>query len=216
MTVIPAINAKNKEEAENQLGIISEFSKLVHLDIADGKFTKNKTWGSPQEARELLGRSPFKQLGIKLEIHLMVENPDEVVEEWLTTGLVQRVIVHVETAKNPEVIADIAQKYAGEAMLAATPQTALEKLTAHKDHIKMFQVLGVNPGVAGQTMQKETVIKRIKELRKLPGVIIEVDGGINLKTAKLVQKAGADIIVSASYILNSKDPQKAYRELIGL
>ena len=84
------------------------------------------------------------------------------------------------------------------------------------DKVVYFQVLAVDPGRAGQGFQP-VVLEKIKLLRqKAPNAKIEVDGGINLKTAALVKGAGADIVVSASYILNSDNPAERYRQLQSL
>lgn len=147
----------------------------------------------------------------------MVQNPEEIIESWLKTGLVKRVIVHLEALNDAEFIINKCKEFNAEAMLAIAPYTIFEKLPPPKffaiPFFNLFQVLAVNPGLAGQKFERSSLDK-IKFLRELiPNATIEVDGGINPGTAKLVKDAGADIIVSASYIFNSGNPEKAYETL---
>lgn len=142
----------------------------------------------------------------------MVENPDEVFESWFKAGA-KRIIVHLESVKNPEAISEIAKSYDAEVMLAILPDTSAEKLLPYAKRFQYFQILCVSPGPSGQKFH-EACLGKVKFLQeKLPGATIEVDGGINLETDRLAKDAGADILVSGAYILNSSDPEKAYKEL---
>jgi ribulose-phosphate 3-epimerase len=218
MQVIPAINATNFEAVKKQLEIAAGFfgglpeGGWIHLDIVDGKFAPHITWGKAGD----LSRFKIQDLrfkNIKLEAHLMVERPELEIEAWLENGI-KRIIVHLEAMSDPLFILDTCRKYDAQAGLSINPATPIEKLTPHLKNFKFVQILAVSPGLAGQKLDEKTP-EKIKFLRKnYKDVIIEVDGGINLKTAKLAKKAGADIIISASYIFGSKDPKKAYEELI--
>jgi len=212
MDIIPAINAVNFEEAKKQFEkIAATGAPMFHLDIVDGTFAPNVTWGSPEELQQLITNY---QLPItnNFEIHLMVKNPELVVDGWLQAGA-KRIIVHVEAMNDEEVITDQCKEHGAEAMLAAWPNTSIDDLLAYKKEFQMFQLLAVPPGRAGQKFD-ERILEKIRELREaLPDATIEVDGGINLGTAKPAKAAGADILVSASYILKSVDPRKAYEEL---
>ena len=210
MTIIPAINANSLDEAKKLIEKAVEFSDLIHLDIVDGVFAPNITWGSPAELESIKHQAS----NIKFELHLMVSNPEGMIDSWLRTGLVKRVIVHLESMTDSVYILEKCRKYDVECMLAINPGTEAERLLAHKDDFKYFQILSVYPGLAGQEFKPE-VINKIKSLRKqAPNAIIEVDGGINPQTAKLCKEAGADILVSASYIFKSKNPKEAFDELM--
>lgn len=211
MIVIPAINAAMKDEAAARIKEAAQFAKLLHLDVADGVFTPNTTWGTPEELVQLVGSMP--ELGeLRFEIHLMVENPDAVVAAWFDTKLVTRVVVHVEAAKSVKAMQEIAQQYGGELMLSVAPDTDVKRLLNFRGRVKLFQVLAVSPGIAGQKFNEE-VINKIKKLHALPDVTIEVDGGVNFNTGRVAKEAGADILVSASYISGSRSPQNAYDQL---
>lgn len=212
MIIIPAINAQTFQEAQKQIKQAAEFSNLIHLDVTDGMFSPAIVWGNPEDLKKLDMRD--EKLGqTKFEVHLMVSNPEGVIDAWLRTGLVKRVIVHLEMMTDSVYILEKCKKYGAEAMLAINPGTEAERLLAHKDDFKYFQVLAVAPGWAGQKFRQE-VIDKIKFLRQnLPDAIIEIDGGINPETAKLCKEAGADILVSASYIFQSENPKTAYQDL---
>lgn len=224
MEVIPAINCLDFDCVSQRLDQIKALdSDWAHLDVVDGKFAPVKTWNDPKELIRLQA-SGFR-LQVNIEIHLMVENPLAVIEDWFKAGA-KRIIIHLETIDQGQLqnCIKIANKFDGEIGLAINPNTPVEELLpfisenqpgiSENQRIKFVQILGVNPGWAGQEFQPQ-VIEKIKLLRiKSPNVKIEADGGINLETAKLVKEAGADIVVSASYIFNSSDPRKAYDELL--
>lgn len=177
-----------------------------------------------------------------IEIHLMVRNPMKVIAQWIKTGA-KRIIVHLEAIRNanPRTYANTANILKSifqqcrankiEIGLAINPETPVEKLIPYlitkkklvrvsprlvrvSPRIGFIQLLAVKPGLAGQKFQSK-VLEKIKFLKKnFPKVTIEVDGGINLRTAKLCKKAGADILATASYIWDSADPAKFYKKLI--
>lgn len=210
MQIIPAINTPDFKTAEKQIKQAAEFSEWIHLDITDGVFSPAQIWGNPQELELITNNLKLKT---KFELHLMVSNPEGVIDSWLRTGLVKRVIIHLEAMTDSVYILEKCKKYGAEAMLSINPGTEVERLLAHKDDFKYFQVLAVAPGWAGQKFN-EKMIAKIKFISEnMPSAIIEVDGGINPETAKLAKAAGADILVSASYIFSHDNPRKAYESL---
>lgn len=209
MLVIPAINESSFEEVKNKIELAAEFSAWVHIDVADGKFTPSVTWNNPEE---LLGLGE-KLSETKLEIHLMVVEPQAIVEDWLRTG-VERVIVHEETLEdNWSMICSKVDAYGADLMLAIAPETPVEKLVPYLESVSLIQFLAVSPGPAGQALNN-VVLEKMRFLKgKAPHIEIEIDGGINLETAKMVKNAGADIVVSASYIWKSTDPKETFGKL---
>ena len=212
MQIIPAINTTSFNEAKKQIEQAAKFASptggWVHIDVVDGKFAPNITWGSSDGLSKISGQLP----NVSFEIHLMVENPEAVIEDWLKAGA-KRIIIHLESITDPIYILETCEHYNAEAMLAISPETEVEKLLAHTDEFKSFLLLAVNPGLAGQKFQ-HSIINKIEFLReRAPNVKIEIDGGINPETAKLAKEAGADMLVSASYILQDKDPKSAYQKL---
>ena len=216
MIIIPAINChfKDDECVFEKIKKIKEISDWVHLDIADGIFTFNKTWNNPLKWKNSLTK-------LNLEVHLMVENPESVIEDWLKAGA-KRVIFHWEAVKikqNPEEIIskilELKEKYNIEIMMAICIETGLEEIKPFLEKFNYFQILAVFPGPSGQKFLWPAFdkIKQLKELK--PNAIIEVDGGINPETLKKIKEVGAEIAVSGSYIFNNKNKnfKEAFAEL---
>ena len=192
---------------------VKDFSEWVHVDIGDGKFASIVSWGTPEEWQKLLSEEEFK--GLNVEFHLMIQAPETVLDAWLRTGA-KRIIVHLETMTDSVYVLEKCKKHGAEAVLSIGPKTEVERLLAHEHDFKRFQILAVFPGLQGQKFQQEA-LQKIKFIReKMPSAIIEVDGGINLETAKLVKDAGADIVVSASYIFESLNPKEMYNKLANI
>ena len=210
MQIIPVLNCPDRACAEERVAAAEKFLKngdFLHIDVADGIFSFYKTWNDLKGWAAL--RQPFP-----LEVHLMVEHPEAWIAPWLAVGA-KRFIVHIE-AIDRDSLQDIAAKCKtgrAELMLASNPETPVEDFTPYLHDISRFQVLCVNPGLAGQKFLPLS-LEKVKWLKyAIPNAIIEVDGGITPETAALAKAAGADIVVSASYIFGHKDPEKAYEEL---
>jgi len=210
LNVIPVINCLDELCVKERVQRIEQcFGKQswVHLDVADGCFTFHKTWNDPSAWSRIGG-------GLSLEVHLMVEHPHGSVLSWTWAGA-KRIIVHLETLHKmtAKAMAEMAKVRNTDVMLAINPETPVERLQSYFKLFSQFQILAVNPGLAGQAFLP-TVLGKIKFLRRqFPGATIEVDGGINLETAKLVRAAGADTVVSATYIFGNSNPKRAYEAL---
>ena len=203
--IIPAINCSDFDCVKKKLKKAAEFAKWVQLDIADGIFTEHATWNNPAELKDLIK--------INLEVHLMVNNPEKVMNEWIKAG-VKRIIIHFEAIRGLR--SKIYDSKDCEIGLAINPETPVEDIASYLNEFKFVQILAVPPGKSGQKLD-ERVLEKIKFLKQnYPDVIIEVDGGINLETAKLCKDAGADIIVVGSYIFDDSDPIAAYRRLMAV
>ncbi len=210
--VIPGIDAPTEQAVRDQLKRFAGLSPWIHLDIADGSFTPVSTWGSPTSWRTLVAEIPALA-GVQLEVHLMVKHPELVVESWLAAGA-RRVIVHVETLADAEVVLDQCVAHRAGAMLAIAPGTAIAALEPYLTQFSAFQVLAVAPGRPGQALQPE-VIPTIAFLRqRAPGATLEVDGGITPETIADCRRAGADTFISTSYLLAGADSASAYQRLV--
>lgn len=210
MDVIPVINCLDRQCVEEKIAVAQRFlspGELLHVDVGDGAFTFHKTWNDTEGWRAL--DVPFP-----LEVHLMVERPDAWIAPWIAAGA-KRIIVHAEAIDEDalEQIKRRCESSGAEVMLSLNPETPIEDLTPYLGAISRFQVLAVNPGLAGQKFLPLS-LEKVTWLREaVPHAIIEVDGGITPETARMAKAAGADIIVSASYIFGSEDPKKAYEAL---
>jgi len=201
--IIPTIIPKDVEKIEEKVKLVEPYVEWVQLDIMDGEFVNNTTWpytagkNNPSDLKNL-------KTNLNLEAHLMINNPEQVIDQWINSG-VKRIIFHYEsTNKHKEIIEKI--KEAGlETGLAINPETSIEVIDKFIENLDLILIMTVNPGFGGQDFLNESVDK-IKQLReKYKDVNIEVDGGINLETAQLVIKAGANILISGSAIFKSNN-----------
>jgi len=198
MKLIPTINEESFKEIKRKIEIITPFTDWVQIDVSDNTFTPHLTWNNPEDLLSI-------ETNLNIEIHLMIDDPEKLLERWFKIPQVRRVIIHYEATDDVEKNIAISQKYGKELGLAITPETGWELLNKHFDKINFVQMLAVNPGLAGQDFNPRILnkIKTLKEYKK--NVIIEVDGGVNLNIAKSLKEVGADIINSSSFIFKNPD-----------
>ncbi len=211
MQIIPAINETEFSEIARKMQRAAGFGATwAHIDVTDGRFTANRLWNDP---KELAGAKPPK--GLTIEVHLMVEYPDDIIDEWLDAG-VRRIIVHVEAVQDVVMMKEKCALFGVELFLAANPDTPAEKLLAHRENADGFLVLGVIPGRSGQKMhpgQKE----KIAFLREhIKNATLEVDGGVDAANAVALHAAGADVLIAASAIWGDPEPERAFKHLQAL
>ena len=179
----------------------------IHLDVMDGHFVPNLTIG-PQVVASV---RPITRL--PLDAHLMIENPERYVPEFVKAGA-DRITVHAEATNDLPGLARQIHALGVKVGVALRPQTGWEVLRPCLDQIDLILAMTVNPGFGGQAFMPE-VLPKIETLRKIYGGHIQVDGGINEKTAGSARSAGADVLVAGTYIFRSPDPRKAIAALKG-
>jgi ribulose-phosphate 3-epimerase len=183
---------------------------FIHVDVMDGHFVPNITIGVP------VVRSLKKVAKVPLDVHLMIEEPDRFVEDFVNAGAAM-LSVHVEVLphlhRTIHYIKGLGAK-AGVAINPSTPISALEEIAGDVDHVL---VMSVNPGFGGQTFipRSESKIQAIRALLDRAGnrAPIEVDGGVDTTNAARLVSAGASILVAGNAIFSSPDPAAATREL---
>ena len=174
-----------------------------HLDVMDGVFVPNITFGSP--ILEI-----FKKFSKKpLDIHLMIVEPENFIDKF-SNYKPQTLTIHIEATKNLKSSLNKIKKLNIKAGLAINPDTPVLDLEPFLDEIDMVCLMGVFPGFSGQKFIKSTT-QRLKELRKLidknkSNTLIQIDGGVDLSNIKELASAGADILVSGSCIFSSENP----------
>ena len=204
--IIPGILEKNWEDIEGKLEILKKFSKTAHIDFIDGKFASNTTF---------LDSKPFQKYSneLFLEAHLMVDNPLEYLESLATAGF-RRFLGHIE--KMPDITEFVARgQLIGEVGLAVDPETNIDKISVPFDDLDEILLMGVKAGASGQPFQPQ-VLNKIKKLREVTFIPIEVDGGVNDKTILDIKKAGADRFIATSFLFQKGDPAKNYQSLLKL
>ncbi|MBI5413416.1 ribulose-phosphate 3-epimerase [Candidatus Peregrinibacteria bacterium] len=210
--IAPSILSSDFGRINEEIKAIEPHCDLVHIDVMDGHFVPNLTFGAPVVAKMKCGRP--------MDVHLMIENPEKYIEDFASAISKAHgkkddcyITVHQETCphlhRTIQQIKNTGCK-AAVAINPATPIYALEPVLADLD---MVLCMTVNPGFGGQEFI-ESVLPKFKELRRrAPNLNLEVDGGINEKTVKLAVKAGANVIVAGSYIFGAKDRVKAIESL---
>lgn len=183
---------------------------LIHIDVMDGHFVPNLTMGFP------VVRSLSRITRVPLDVHLMIEEPDRYLEEFVRAGAAM-ISVHAEVLphlhRTLQAIKALGAQ-AGVALNPSTPVAVLEEIAGDVDHVV---VMSVNPGFGGQTFipRTESKIQAVRALldRQGSSAPIEVDGGIDATNAARVVQAGATILVAGNSIFGTGDPERATREL---
>lgn len=196
--IIPSINVPTFEEAQERIAYVEPYVSWCHLDVTDGLFSKHPTWNDPRDLVLL-------QTKLKTEVHLMIQKPEEVIEQWLVPPI-QRVIVHLEAASDPELIIKKCHEAGREVGFAINPETPWERFVPWFGKTDLFLPLGVSPGASGQQPDREKIIEKIMHIRAAcPGCILEADGGVNLGNASQLVEVGANLLVAGSAIFESGD-----------
>ena len=180
----------------------------IHLDVMDGHFVPNLTFG-PSVISSI--RNKTKKC---FDTHLMISNPDEYIEQYKNAGS-DIITVHKEVCGHLDKTLSSIKTAGCKAGVSINPGTDISGLEYVLDKIDLILVMSVNPGFGGQKFINSSIqkIKKIKELVKNFNIDIEVDGGIDDKTATLVKNAGANILVSGSFIFSGKN-KSIYKERI--
>jgi ribulose-phosphate 3-epimerase len=171
----------------------------IQIDVMDGHFVPNLTFG-PGVVKALR-----KSVGLFLDAHLMIDNPDSFLEEFARSGA-NRIIVHEEVCKDLPTVLKAIKKLRVEAGVAINPETLVSNVERVLDAADCVQVMTVHPGFAGQRFMEDQLskiqsLRREIDQRHLKTSIV-VDGGIDPKTAPLAVKAGATVLVAGSSIYN--------------
>ena len=213
MQVALSINARNETDARDlarHAARIVPRGGIVHIDIGDGIYTPNTTWDDAVAWRTMA------PAGVKTEVHLMARDWESRLVPWLEAGAF-RVIIHIGLASVNEAkrAREVAARYGAEVMLSISLADDVVDALAYADFAS-FQILAVIAGRSGQIFN-ESAIQKIKDLRvAVPNAILEVDGGITPIIAARANEAGADIVVSYSYIRDADNPKEAYEKLVSL
>lgn len=190
--------------------IRSAGAQSVQIDVMDGHFVPNITVGP------VVVECLRKQTPIFLDLHLMIENPLDYISQFAKAGA-NLITVHYEACKDPAAVIAAVKKLGVQAGMAIRPKTAADVLIPLLPQLDMALVMTVEPGFGGQAFMPEMLTK-VRQLRaeidrKKLACHLQVDGGINAKTAPQAAEAGADSLVAGSAVFGKPDPKKAFQEL---
>lgn len=188
-------------------------ANLIHVDVMDGHFVPNISFGATV-MKSLLGKTD-----LPFDVHLMIEAPEKYLKDFVTANT-EYITVHWEACPSISGIIDQIHEYGLKAGISVNPDTDVQVLFPILDRIDMVLIMSVFPGFGGQTFIPSALekIQTLHHLRKEKGLSfeIEVDGGITSTNFHQVLDAGADIIVAGSSIFNGKNVEQATREFVNL
>ena len=214
MTIIaPSLLAANFVRlAEDIAKVEAAGADWLHLDIMDGHFVPNLTFGPPIVA------AIRKITKLPLDVHLMVTNPSSLIDDFAAAGA-DWLTVHGETEPHLHRLITRIRELGVRPAIALNPASPIHSLDEILPEVDMVLIMSVNPGFGGQKFIPSSIDK-IRRLKKQisalnRGILIEVDGGINAMTSPLVRESGTDVLVAGSAVFGSDDLAAAIRQIRG-
>ncbi|MBE3031255.1 ribulose-phosphate 3-epimerase [Sneathia sp. DSM 16631] len=200
--IAPSLLSADFSDLKNEvINIEKAGATHLHLDVMDGAFVPNITFG-----KDVIS-AIRKHTKLIFDIHMMVENPERYIKDMVDAGA-NSITIHAESTKHLDRAINLIKSYGVKACVALNPATPISVLENVAYLLDMILVMSVNPGFGGQKFIPQALDK-IQKLRELyPDIDIEVDGGINDKTAKLAKTAGANILVAGSYVFGGDYKQR--------
>jgi ribulose-phosphate 3-epimerase len=214
LRIAPSILAADFANLQKEVQMLNESeADWIHVDIMDGVFVPNISFGIP--VTEAIKRHAKKPL----DVHLMIVQPELYVESFYKAGA-EIISVHVEAC--PHLHRNIQQikAFGIKVGVAINPHTPLQVLENVVQHIDVVCVMSVNPGFGGQQFIEHTY-QKVKQLKKMiissgSQALIEIDGGVNKQNAKLLQEAGADVLVAGNVVFTATSPTEVIAQLKSL
>jgi ribulose-phosphate 3-epimerase len=205
--IAPSILAADHGRLLEQVqAVVAEGAEVIHIDIMDGHFVPTLSMGPP--AVEAL-----RDLDVLLDVHLMIQAPERHVQDFAAAGA-NNITVHYEATPHVHKAVQAIKEAGCTAGVALTPSTPVEALSEIRGELWSVLCMTVNPGWGGQQFIPASLDK-IRRLRALvgPDVELEVDGGIDERTARPCAEAGATLFVAGTSVFGSEEPGAAFRKV---
>lgn len=184
---------------------------MIHLDVMDGVFVPNSSFGLA------VLESLRKKSDMFFDVHLMITKPEKYIERYITECGADLVTFHLEATDVPDECLSMIKKHGKKAAVSIKPKTPIEAVYPYLDRCDMILIMTVEPGFGGQSfmpdmLEKVSALRSEIERRGLD-IDIQVDGGINAETSKLAVAAGANVLVAGSAVFKASDRRAAIEAL---
>ena len=182
-------------------------AEMVHLDVMDGVFVPNSSFGlAVLEALR-------KKSSMFFDVHLMIVNPEKYIERYITECGADLVTFHLEATETPDECINMIKKHGKCAAVSIKPKTPIEAVYPYLDRCDMVLIMTVEPGYGGQAFMPE-MLEKVRKLKaeaekRNINIEIQLDGGINPSNAKIAAEAGATILVAGSSVFKSSNRKEA-------
>ena len=200
--VSPSILSCDFSKLKEDIDSIVKHVEYLHIDVMDGVFVNNISFGIP------VIKSIRPHYDIVFDTHLMIVNPERYIDAFASSGA-DLITFHIEATCDPMNVINLIHEKGLKAGISLRPKTNVNDLKPYLDKVELVLVMSVEPGFGGQKFDPSAIekIKWLKEQKVVNNYNyeIEVDGGINGETGKLCLEAGADVLVSGSYIFNANN-----------
>ncbi|MBA9077410.1 ribulose-phosphate 3-epimerase [Rufibacter quisquiliarum] len=209
--IAPSVLAANFGQLATDVQMLNNStSDWIHVDIMDGRFVPNISFGFPVvQAIQKVATKP-------LDVHLMIEQPEQYIEQFRAAGA-EYISVHYEACPHLHRTLQQIKATGAKAGVALNPHTSVQVLADVIQDLDLVILMSVNPGFGGQKFIQHTY-KKIEQLKAMiqesqSACLIEVDGGVNQENAPALLKAGADVLVAGSFVFNSANPTQTIHDL---
>ena len=202
----PSILSADFSQLGKQVELIEKGgADLIHVDVMDGHFVPNISFGAA------VMKSVEKCVSLNFDVHLMIENPDDYIEDFMTLRT-EFITVHQEACTHLHRTIGHIKNLGAKAGVSLNPATPVSTLEEILDELDLVLIMSVNPGFGGQKFINSSLrkIKKLSEIRRERGLDfqIEVDGGVTTENACMLAEAGADILVAGSAVFGASDITK--------
>lgn len=206
--ISPSVLACDLTKLGEEVAIIEKAgAEMVHLDVMDGVFVPNSSFGlAVIEALR-------KKTDMFLDVHLMIDKPEKYIERYITECGADLITFHLEATDIPDECIEMIKKHGKKAAVSIKPKTPVEAVYPYLDRCDMILIMTVEPGFGGQSFMPD-MLEKVSKLRgeinkRGLDVDIQVDGGINAETSKLAINAGANVLVAGSAVFKPLDRKAA-------
>ena len=205
MQIAPSILSSDFARLKEEIESIKNCD-MVHIDVMDGHFVPNLTFGAP------VVKCIRKYTELFFDCHLMISDPLKYAKDFAAAGA-DLITFHYESDNNPKEVIDEIKRLGCKVGISVKPKTNVEEIYPYLDDVDLVLIMSVEPGFGGQSFMPEVLdkVKKLKALNKK--FVIEIDGGIDDKTIIQAKEVGVDICVAGSYIFKQKDRIETIKKL---